>query len=127
MENAFKTSMGATSGVQGLDMNKTTLSTLANYPKANIAKLIGESKPLIGGARKCKQIWRAIRKADFRKEGVLNETNIKLLFDTCSQQIQDLLRLNSPTELIEVFDVNCDSQLNEDEQILIFSVIKIKM
>jgi hypothetical protein len=82
---------------------------------------------MLGAARKCKQIWRAIRKADFRKEGVLNETNIKLLFDTCSQQISDLLRLNSPSELIEVFDVGCDSQLNEDEQILIFSVIKTKM
>ena len=34
-----------------------TLSTLANYPKHKINKLISESKPLIGGARKCKQIW----------------------------------------------------------------------
>jgi len=31
-----------------------TLSTLANYPKAKINKLIMESRPLIGGARKCK-------------------------------------------------------------------------
>lgn len=61
------------------------MSTLANYPKAKINKLISESRPLIGGARKCKQIWQAIRKADFRKEGVLNETNIKLVFDVCKQ------------------------------------------
>ena len=60
-----------------------TLSTLANYPRAKIQKLIGESRPLIGGARKCKQIWQAIRKADFRKQGILNETNIRLIFDVC--------------------------------------------
>ena len=59
-----------------------TLSTLANYPKAKINKLISEARPLIGGARKCKQIWLAMRKADFRKEGLLNETNIKLIFET---------------------------------------------
>ena len=64
-----------------------TLSTLANYPKAKINKLIQESRPLIGGARKCKQIWQAIRKADFRKEGILNETNIRLVFDSCRVQV----------------------------------------
>jgi hypothetical protein len=34
----------------------------------------------LGGARKCKEIWMGIRKADFRKEGILNETNIDLVF-----------------------------------------------
>jgi hypothetical protein len=37
---------------------------------------------MLGGARKSRQIWDAIRKADFRKEGLLNEANIKLLFET---------------------------------------------
>jgi hypothetical protein len=74
-----KMSMGATSGMGA----GATLSTLANYPKAKINKLIAEARPLIGGARKCKQIWAAIVKADFRKEGVLNETNIKLVFESC--------------------------------------------
>lgn len=78
----IKNSLGATSGIGGPG---ATLSTLANYPRAKINKLISESRPLIGGARKCKQIWQAIRKADFRKEGVLNETNIRLVFDSCKQ------------------------------------------
>lgn len=78
----IKHSLGATSGVGGPG---ATLSTLAGYPKAKINKLISESRPLIGGARKCKQIWQSIRKADFRKEGILNETNIRLVFDTCRQ------------------------------------------
>lgn len=49
-----KISMGGTSGIGGPG---ATLSTLANYPKAKINKLISEARPLIGGARKCKQMW----------------------------------------------------------------------
>lgn len=82
---------------------------------------------MLGAARKCKEMWHAIRKADFRKEGILNETNIKLLFDKCSTQIYDLLRLKNPIEFIDVFDEGLDGMLNEDEQILIFTVIKEKM
>ena len=83
-----KTSLGGTSGMGGPG---ATLSTLANYPRAKINKLISESRPLIGGARKCKQFWQAIRKADFRNEGVLNETNIRLIFDSCKQQVSKFL------------------------------------
>lgn len=114
-------SMNGSGGVQ------KTFSSLANVPRHKRAKLVAEAKPMLGAARKCKEIWREIRKADFRKEGILNETNIKLIFDKCSGTINDLLRLQTPSELIEVFDVGQDSQLNEDEQILIFSVIRTKM
>lgn len=78
--DGFKTSLANSGGIMG--GAGATLSTLANYPKAKINKLISEARPLIGGARKCKQIWLAMRKADFRKEGLLNETNIKLIFET---------------------------------------------
>jgi hypothetical protein len=104
-----------------------TFSSLANIPKHKRQKLINESQPLLGGARKCKEMWQAIRKADFRKEGVLNETNIKLLFDKCGAHIYDLLRLQAPLEFIDVFDVGCDGTLNQDEQVLVFSTIKEKM
>ena len=81
-----------------------SLSTLANYPKAKINKLVAEARPLIGGARKCKQIWAAIQKADFRKEGILNETNIRLVFESCKQIIFDMLKIQTPVEFLEVFD-----------------------
>jgi len=35
--------------------------------------------------------------------------------------------LNTPAEIIEVFDTDKDGFLNEDEQILIFSLVKEKM
>ena len=104
-----------------------TFSSLANIPKHKRQKLVNESQPLLGGARKCKEMWQAIRKADFRKEGVLNEANIKLLFDKCGGHIYDLLRLQTPAEFIDVFDVGCDGMLNQDEQVLVFSTIKEKM
>jgi len=57
----------------------------------------------------------------------LNETNIRLIFEACKQQIFDLLRLSTPVEFLQVFDRGGDGQLNQDEQILVFSVIKEKM
>ncbi len=44
-----------------------------------------------------------------------------------SFQIYDLLRLKTAAEFIELFDMDRDGFLNEDEQILIFSLIKEKM
>ena len=97
-----------------------TFSSLANVPRHKVNKLVQEARPLIGGARKCKEIWQAIQKADFRKEGVLNEANIRLVYEQRREHIVDLLRLNTPGEFIEVFDQGGDSVLNEDEQIMIF-------
>lgn len=122
--DANKMSAGGTSGIPGPG---ATLSTLANYPKAKIVKLISEARPLIGGARKCKQIWQVIKKADFRKEGSLNETNLKIIFENCKQAIFDMLRITTTQEFLDVFDQNNDGALNEDEQVLIFSMIKEKM
>lgn len=77
---------------------------MANIPKHKRLKLINEAKGMLGAARKCKEMWREIRKADFRKEGILNDTNIRLLFEKCSGYIFDLLRLSTPAEVIQVFD-----------------------
>jgi len=82
---------------------------------------------MLGGARKCKDIWASIRKADFRNEGVLNEANIKLILERCRDQILDLLHLTTPAEILDVFDADLDGMLNQDEQIMIFSLIKEKM
>ena len=122
-----QTRADATGAASGNGATQKTFSSLANIPMHKRQKLVNEAKPMLGAARKCKEMWQAIRKADFRKEGILNETNIKLLFDKCSAQIHDLLRLQTPREFIDVFDEGNDGMLNEDEQILIFSTIKEKM
>ena len=96
-------------------------------PRHKVNKLVSEARPLIGGARKCKEIWHAIQKADFRKEGLLNEANIRLVFEQRREHIYDMLRLSSPNEFLDVFDMGGDGVLNEDEQMLIFILIKEKM
>ena len=47
----FKASQGQSGGIT------KTFSSLANIPKHKRMKLINESRPMIGGARKCKEIW----------------------------------------------------------------------
>jgi len=55
-----------------------TLGTLVKQQKSRI---VAEATPLIGAAAKCKELWKALRAADFRKEGVLNETNVAIVFE----------------------------------------------
>lgn len=75
-----RSNTGTVDGALPGSMHKT-FSSLANVPRHKVNKLVSEARPLIGGARKCKEIWQAIRKADFRKEGVLNEANIRLVYE----------------------------------------------
>ena len=65
-----------------------------------------------------------MRKADFRQEGFLNEKSLLLIFENKSKTIEDLLKVASVDEFLEVFDDDLDGLINEDEQILIFSIIK---
>ena len=123
-----RSNTGTVDGAQvASSLGQKTFSSLANVPRHKVNKLVAEARPLIGGARKCKEIWQAIRKADFRKEGLLNEANIRLVFEQRREHIHDLLRLSTPNELLEVFDQGGDGILNEDEQILIFMIVKEKM
>jgi hypothetical protein len=69
----------------------------------------------MGGARKSREIWQAIKKADFRREGTLNETNINLVFERNKETIYDLLRIQTAADFVDVFDMDRDGFLNQDE------------
>lgn len=45
-----------------------------------------------------------MRKADFRNEGTLNEKNIQLVFENKSKVIEELLKITTVEEFIDVFD-----------------------
>ena len=64
-----------------------------------------------------------MRRADFRKEGVLNEANIQIIYENKKKIINTLLRITSVDEFITVFDDDLDGFLNEDEQIMVFTII----
>lgn len=64
-----------------------------------------------------------MRRADFRKEGILNEANIQIIYHNKKKIINTLLKIASVSEFISVFDDDQDGFLNEDEQILVFTII----
>ena len=64
-----------------------------------------------------------MRRADFRKEGILNEANIQIIYENKKKIINNLLKINSVREFLLVFDDDQDGFLNEDEQILVFTII----
>ena len=64
-----------------------------------------------------------MRRADFRKEGILNEANIQIIYENKKKIINNLLKITSVKEFILVFDEDQDGFLNEDEQILVFTII----
>ena len=64
-----------------------------------------------------------MRRADFRKEGILNEANIQIIYHNKKKIINTLLKISSVSEFISVFDDDQDGFLNEDEQILVFTII----
>jgi len=85
--------------------------------------LVTEGEKLIGGARLCEELWEEMRRADFRKEGILNEANIQIIYENKKKLINNLLKINSVKEFLLVFDDDQDGFLNEDEQILVFTII----
>lgn len=50
-----------------------------------------------------------MRRADFRKEGILNEKNIQLVYDKKKKMIFDLMKISTVEEFLEVFD---DDEVN---------------
>lgn len=59
--------------------------------------------------KKCEELWDEMRKADFRKEGVLNEKNLQLIFIKKKKIFEDLLKIPSAEEFFIVFD---DDEVN---------------
>ena len=101
--------------------NSTTAGGVTSSLKA---MFVTEGENLINSTKKCEELWEEMRKADFRKEGILNETNIQLIYEKKKKTINDLLKIASADEFLLVFDEDTDGFINEDEQILVFSLIK---
>ena len=83
--------------------------------------------PLLKAHIKCRDIWQALQIADYKKEGVLNEPALEVLLEKQRKNINDLLAVKSTEEILDLLDEEELGFLNEDEQILIFSVIKERM
>jgi len=96
-------------------------------PAARRAKVLTEAQPLLSAPTRSKEIWAALLLADYKKEGTLNDAAVNVLYQSQKDLFRDLLLVNSAEELMELLDSNEDGILNEDEQILAFSLIKERM
>lgn len=76
---------------------------------------------------KCRDIWAALQLADYKKEGVLNDAAISVLYESQKSLFQELLIVRSAEELQALLDEDEDGFLNADEQVAIFSLIKERM
>lgn len=91
------------------------------------AQLLAETAILLSAPTKCRDLWSALQIADYKKEGVLNEAAVIVLFEKEREKFKELLLVNSSEELVQLLDEFEDGNLTEDEQILIFSLIKERM
>lgn len=103
----------------------TQFSTSIN--NHNRIRVINEAKPLLTAPIKCKEMWNAIQVADYKKEGILNDAALQVFFDKQAKNLEELLMIKTTEELINLVSEDGDGLLSEDEQILIFSIIKERM
>ena len=52
-----RSNTGTVDGAVAASLGQKTYSSLANVPRHKVQRLRNEAMPLIGGARKCKEIW----------------------------------------------------------------------
>ena len=104
--------------------NSNFASTYSHFARQMIIK---EAQPLIKGHLKAKELWNALQVADYQKEGILNEAALQVLFQKQSQNIKELLQVKSAEELLLLLDEKGLGYLSQDEQILMFSIIKERM
>lgn len=100
-------------------------STSINHSKR--IKILSEASPLFSAHVKCREIWQALQIADYKKEGVLNEAALEVLLEKQGRNLRELLQVKTTEEILDLLDEEELGFLNEDEQILIFSVIKERM
>lgn len=105
----------------------TTVKFSTSIDSNRRAKIKSEAKPLLKANIKCREIWQALQIADYKKEGVLNEPALEVLLEKQGKNMHDLLAVKSTEEILDLLDEEELGFLNEDEQILIFSVIKERM
>eukprot|EP00357_Protocruzia_adherens_P006894 CAMPEP_0115000420 /NCGR_PEP_ID=MMETSP0216-20121206/16749_1 /TAXON_ID=223996 /ORGANISM="Protocruzia adherens, Strain Boccale" /LENGTH=516 /DNA_ID=CAMNT_0002365519 /DNA_START=252 /DNA_END=1802 /DNA_ORIENTATION=- len=102
----------------------TTYGTVTNIQKL---RAIQEYKDLNDAVRFARELYQTMKDADFRQEGVLDEANMTLVYEKKKDVLMQLFKVKNAREFIETFDIDEDGFLNEDEQILIFTVLKERM
>ena len=107
-------------------MSSSGLVCPTTFPSAR-SRIISDAIPLLTAHIACKSLWAALPMADYKKEDVLNDAAVAVLFNREKTKFTELLQVASGEELHQLLDENEDGFLNEDEQLLMFSLIKERM
>lgn len=107
--------------------NKSKTNYSSGYSLYVKSIILKEAKPLLKGHLKAREIWSALQVADYKKEGILNDAAIQVLYEKQGKTLKALLHVQSAEELLLLLDEKGLGYLSEDEQILMFSMIKERM
>ena len=107
--------------------NKSTTNYSSKYTPYVRSIILSEARPLLKGHLKARELWNALQVADYKKEGILNDAAIQVLYEKQGKTLRNLLHVQSAEELLLLLDEKGLGYLSEDEQILMFSVIKERM
>ena len=100
------------------------LNSLSPFVKGVIKKR-GES--LLDAPTLCRDIWFDFRKTDLTLKGILNFITFEVIYKKYRDNITRILDGVECKDLFDVIDDDNDGFINEDEQVLLFSIIKAKM
>ncbi|CAD8073276.1 unnamed protein product [Paramecium primaurelia] len=107
-------------------IQQTNYSALSSLPKTYIRQVQAEGEIFMAAPQKCAKIWKEFRRNDFTQVQIPYKTALQV-FDACKEDFQMMLKISSGKDFFDLFDQDNDGYLNEDEQILVFSIIKEKM
>ena len=110
-----------------LRLSSSPAMTSTSVPQAVRARVVSEAVPLLTAHIACKSLWNALQMADYKKEGVLNDAAVTVLYNKERAKFTELLLITSSEDLQQLLDENEDGFLNEDEQLLMFSLVKERM
>ena len=109
------------------NLSKTVLANYSSSVNTFKQNTIKDAQPLLKAHQKCRDLWEALQLADYKKQGILNLDALKTFFSLQSKNILELLQIKTPEELLELLDEHSSGFVNEDQQILMFSIIKERM
>ncbi|KAM3141064.1 hypothetical protein pb186bvf_006865 [Paramecium bursaria] len=108
-------------------LQQSNYSAISQLPRHVINLIKAEGDAYLSAPQKCEKIWNEMRRNDFVTDALLNFVTIQRIFDSCRAEIFQMLKIQNETDFFELFDQDHDGVLNEDEQILVFSLVKEKI
>jgi len=107
--------------------NTGSFNAVSQLPRNIKLNIMKDGETLTHAPEWCEEIWKTMRKNDFDSQGVFNMAILDNIFQVHHKKFEKMLNVSTVENLFEMLDTDQDGTVNEDEQILMFSVIKEKM